>query len=151
MRPVLYYRLDGPPSPEPLSMWDMAARRVALTKGLWVGRSRAYVSSILLPEPVIAGPEYDQPFEVVLRCGEEPDNVLQARYPTREAALVAHGWMVECVRLLQRLGTRPNRRRYYRSRGRMFGSRRRAARRDVVRLVELMDLMFKEQVDVVGG
>lgn len=145
---MLYYRLDGPPSPEPLSVLDMAARRVALTEGLWVGRSRAYVSSILLPMPVIEGPHDDRPFEVVLRCEERSDNVLLARYPTREAVLVAHGWMVEYARLLQRLRTRPARRRYYRSRGRTFGSRRRATRRDAMRLVDLLELLFKEQSDV---
>lgn len=142
--PVLYYQLDGPPAPNEISVLDMANRRVALTEGLWYGRSRAYVSSVLLPRAVVDGPAEDRPFEVALRCDGQLEHVLQARYPTREAVLVAHGWMVEYAHLLQRLRTRPARRRYYRSRGRTFGSRRRATRRDAMRLVDLLELMFKD-------
>lgn len=143
----LYYRLDGPPSPEPV--FDIAKRRIALTEGLWYGCARAVVSTILRPIPVFDGPERDLPFEVALRVGDaEEGNTMEAQYATREAALAGHRWMVEYAQLLQRLRTRPVRRRYYRSRGRTFGSRRRAAWRDANRLVDLLELMFKERSDV---
>jgi len=143
-----YYRLDGPPSPRP--PLDVAERRVALTEGLWYGLTRARVSTVLRVLPVFDGPDRDLPFEVALRVGgAELGNALEAHYATRQAAVAGHGWMVEYAHLVQRMRLRAQRRRYYRSRGRVTKPvSRRAIRRDANRLVELLRLMFKGQADV---